>query len=134
MGSGGVVALILQAGVTLGVGGALAPLLVALFNRGKTKSETGKLGAEATQVIAQAASAVASQYQQMNEGLVKELREAKAESERARAESEQCRQELRTARVENQETLREMQDLKRKLDIAIDMLTQLGQDVTVIRY
>lgn len=131
---GGTGQFVLQALVTLGIGGALAPLIAALFNRGKVKSESGKLSADATAVIAQAAGEVAKNYQKMNEDLVNELREAKEESKRARLESEAARQELRTSRVQNQTTLDEMQELRRKLDIAIEMLTRLGEDVTVIRY
>lgn len=125
---------VLQALVTLGIGSALAPLIAALFNRGKVKSESGKLSADATAVIAQAAGEVAKNYQKMNEDLVTELREAKEESKRARIESEAARQELRTSRVENAVTLQKITELQSKLDIAIEMLTNLGQDVTTIRY
>lgn len=135
MGTGGGTAqFVLQALVTLGIGGALGPLFAALFNRGKVKSESGKLSADATAVIAQAAGEVAKNYQQMNENLLIELRAAKDESRRSREESEAARNELRAAMIDNAETNRKIEQLQRKLDIAIDILTRLGQDVEIIRY
>lgn len=131
---GGTGQFILQALVTLGIGGALAPLIAALFNRGKVKSESGKLSADATAVIAQAAGEVAKNYQQMNENLLTELRQAKEESKKSREESEAARNELRAAMIDNADTSRKIEALQRKLDIAIEILTRLGQDVEIIRY
>lgn len=119
--------LILQILMTLGIGGALAPLIAALSNRRKVKAESGHQDALATEVIAKAAGELAQNYQTMNAGILADLA-------RARVEVAEVKAELRLSREEMAELTDRCKDLERKLDIAISMLERNGLDASTIRY
>lgn len=104
---------IIQIIIGLGGGAGVTALIAGLFNRNKTRAEKEQIGAEAAQIITNAAKSLVGDYRDDNAKLRQKLSETDVELER-------CRDQLHATT----ETLREALPLLRSTGADIARLTR----------
>lgn len=113
--------------ILIGLGGtaALAAFITGMFQKGKVKAERQQLSAQAEQIITTAAESLVKSYQKANLDLQTELAATKTELSTTRRDLGMAQRELNRNSAQLRET-------NRRLNVAIDLLENMGADVTTI--
>lgn len=112
-----------QLSTSLGLGAMISALIVALFNRGRTRSESEQLRATAANAISDAAGNLAEHYTKLNTALEQKLTRA----ETALETITQSNIEL-NARCER--ITKQLEETNHRLLAAVRALEDTGHDVT----